>query len=63
MLRMGGTEESPVAEDFNSSEHTLAPMNVAVIDQIHNHDPCTRKIWESRLDQCPRDFISFMNQP
>ena len=42
------TEESPVAEHFNSDGHTLSDMTVVVIDQIYRHDPCLRKIRESR---------------
>ena len=42
------TEESPVAEQFSGKGHTLVDMTIVAIDQIHSHDPCLRKIWESR---------------
>ena len=42
------TEESPVAEHFNSEGHTPADMTVVAIDQIYSHNSCLRKIQESR---------------
>ena len=42
------TEDSPVAEHFNSLAHSEADMVVMVIDQLQNHDPCLRKIREGR---------------
>ena len=42
------TEESPVAEHFNSAAHQQVDMAVMEIDQIQNHDPCLHKIQESR---------------
>ena len=42
------TEDSPVAEHFTGDGHTQADMFVMAIDQLHSHDPCLRKIWESR---------------
>ena len=42
------TEESPVAEHFNGEGHALSDMTVVAIDQIYSHDPCLRKIRESR---------------
>ena len=42
------TKESPVAEHFNGAAHLPAYTRVMVIDQLWNHDPCLRKIRESR---------------
>ena len=42
------TEESPLAEHFHDEGHTLADLSVMAIDQLYSHDPCLRKIWESR---------------
>ena len=42
------TEDSPMAVHFNSNAHSQADMALMVIDQVHSHDPCLRKIQESR---------------
>ena len=42
------TEESLVAEHFNGTGHTLADMTVMTIDPLYSHDPCLRKMRESR---------------
>ena len=47
-IKQSRTEESPVAEYFNSEGHTLADMTVVAIDQLYSHDSCLRKIRESR---------------
>ena len=41
-------EESPVAEHFCSSDHSLADMAVMVIDKVDIRNPILRKIRESR---------------
>ena len=46
----GRTDESPVAEHFNSDSHSIADMTVMVINQIRSCDPCLQKIdffWRS----------------
>ena len=47
-IKQSRTEESPVAEHFNSEGHTLADMTVVAIDQLYSHDSCLCKIRESR---------------
>ena len=42
------TEESPVAEHFNSEGQTLADMTVMAIDQLYRHDCYLHKILENR---------------
>ena len=42
------TEESPVAVHFNGEGHSQAATVVAMIDQLYSHNPCLRKIRESR---------------
>ena len=42
------TEESTLAEHFNSDEHALSDLTVVVTDQIYSHDACLLKIRESR---------------
>ena len=39
---------SLVSKHFNSAGHTLADFTVVAIDQLHSHDTCLCKIWESR---------------
>ena len=47
------TGQSPVAEHFSGDGHSQADMAIMVIDQIQSHDPCLRKIRESRLIRTP----------
>ena len=47
-IRQRRTEESPVAEHFNGTGHTLADLTVVVIDQLYSHNACLRKIPVSR---------------
>ena len=42
------TEESHVAEHFNSNADTQAGMVIMVIDQMHSSNPCLQKIRESK---------------
>ena len=42
------TEDSPVAAHFKTDAHSQVHMTVMVNDQVRSHDPCLRKIWESR---------------
>ena len=41
-------DESLVVEHFTGDRHTQVDMVVWVIDQLYSHDPCLRKIRESR---------------
>ena len=42
------TEDSPVAEHFNSGAHVESDMTVMVIELARSHDACLQKIRESR---------------
>ena len=42
------TEESPVAEHFNSGSHLESDMTVMVIELAQSRDTCVRKIRKSR---------------
>ena len=42
------TDESPVAEHFNSGTHTESDMAVMAIDFVRSRDACLQKIQESR---------------
>ena len=42
------TDESPVAEHFNSDAHLESDMTIMVIELVFSRNPCLRKIREGR---------------
>ena len=57
------TEDSPVAAHFNIDAHSQADMTVMVINQVHSHDSCLRKIRESRWIRTLETSFPLGNEP